>query len=309
MSDNKAEAGWYPDPHNASQQRYYDGTQWTDHYAPTAGAAPTESWDTPPAGGTYETGTGTLSDIGTMMGAAWSVLMKRIGSLIGITIATGVIAAILVVLLVAVAIASENVGVAILVGLIVMILFIAIYAAYQLMVARIFIGEHRGVSLSIGEAWNQVKGRIVPFVGTIIVVAIVVLIGLGILSAILGAIHPVLLILLLPALAFLWVKLGFLGAAAAATGSGSIFEGSTRVSNGRFWPIFGRLLALAAVAIVWSIIMQVITAAVADSTALVVIVSLISMIGSFLASLFVAAGTTKIYLESGGSTDVARAQV
>lgn len=31
-------AGWYPDPSNASQQRYWDGTQWTEHTHPGAGA-------------------------------------------------------------------------------------------------------------------------------------------------------------------------------------------------------------------------------------------------------------------------------
>lgn len=29
-------AGWYPDPSGAGQQRYWDGTQWTEHHAPAA---------------------------------------------------------------------------------------------------------------------------------------------------------------------------------------------------------------------------------------------------------------------------------
>lgn len=28
--------GWYPDPQAADQQRYWDGTQWTDQFAPKA---------------------------------------------------------------------------------------------------------------------------------------------------------------------------------------------------------------------------------------------------------------------------------
>ncbi len=28
--------GWYPDPHNPTQQRYWDGVQWTQHVAPPA---------------------------------------------------------------------------------------------------------------------------------------------------------------------------------------------------------------------------------------------------------------------------------
>ena len=29
-----APAAWYPDPHDPTQQRYFDGTQWTEHVAP-----------------------------------------------------------------------------------------------------------------------------------------------------------------------------------------------------------------------------------------------------------------------------------
>lgn len=29
-----SEAGWYPDPSKPRTQRYWDGEQWTDHYAP-----------------------------------------------------------------------------------------------------------------------------------------------------------------------------------------------------------------------------------------------------------------------------------
>lgn len=31
-------AGWYPDPSGSGQQRYWDGSTWTEHYAPGAGA-------------------------------------------------------------------------------------------------------------------------------------------------------------------------------------------------------------------------------------------------------------------------------
>ena len=32
-------AGWFPDPHDATQYRYWDGTRWTDHRSPRTQAA------------------------------------------------------------------------------------------------------------------------------------------------------------------------------------------------------------------------------------------------------------------------------
>jgi len=34
---SQAPEGWYPDPELRGQQRYWDGTTWTDHRAPGAG--------------------------------------------------------------------------------------------------------------------------------------------------------------------------------------------------------------------------------------------------------------------------------
>lgn len=37
--------GWYPDPEMAGTQRYWDGSQWTDHRAPAANnAEPVGFW-------------------------------------------------------------------------------------------------------------------------------------------------------------------------------------------------------------------------------------------------------------------------
>jgi hypothetical protein len=37
---SEAAAGWYPDPQVPGQQRYWDGTKWTDHVAPAAPSMP-----------------------------------------------------------------------------------------------------------------------------------------------------------------------------------------------------------------------------------------------------------------------------
>jgi hypothetical protein len=37
-------AGWYPDPHDATGQRYWDGAQWTEHSAvPATATAPADA--------------------------------------------------------------------------------------------------------------------------------------------------------------------------------------------------------------------------------------------------------------------------
>lgn len=39
MNQSTTPPGWYPDPNNATLQRWWDGTTWTEHTAPAAPAA------------------------------------------------------------------------------------------------------------------------------------------------------------------------------------------------------------------------------------------------------------------------------
>lgn len=62
MADNETPqppAGWYPDPTQPGQQRYWDGAQWTEHTAPggEAGGGADAGGTGPDAGG-WDTGTG-----------------------------------------------------------------------------------------------------------------------------------------------------------------------------------------------------------------------------------------------------------
>lgn len=69
---NQTPAGWYPDPDNGAQQRYWNGMVWTDNYAPAAGAQPQ-----PPKKGGVPTGVKALIGI---VGAL--VLMGACGALL-----------------------------------------------------------------------------------------------------------------------------------------------------------------------------------------------------------------------------------
>ena len=42
-----APAGWYPDPHTGTGQRYWDGGAWTAHVAPASGGAPPAAAEEP----------------------------------------------------------------------------------------------------------------------------------------------------------------------------------------------------------------------------------------------------------------------
>ncbi len=68
-------ADWYPDPEDPTQQRYWDGTQWTEHRAPAAapaepaapaaphgsspGGAPAPSWGQDSGGASWDQASGT----------------------------------------------------------------------------------------------------------------------------------------------------------------------------------------------------------------------------------------------------------
>jgi uncharacterized Tic20 family protein len=44
-------AGWYPDPQNPSQQRYWDGSRWTENSQPASGQGPSMQKQDPLGGG------------------------------------------------------------------------------------------------------------------------------------------------------------------------------------------------------------------------------------------------------------------
>jgi hypothetical protein len=65
-------AGWYPDPGGHPQQRYWDGQQWTEHFAPAFVYKPPQSIER----------SGGLATLGLLM----AVLMPLIGFVLGLVL-------------------------------------------------------------------------------------------------------------------------------------------------------------------------------------------------------------------------------
>jgi uncharacterized RDD family membrane protein YckC len=68
MTESSTPAGWYPDPNTPGQQRYWDGTTWTDNTAPGSGAPPAAPYGAPTQMGYgYAQGGPELASFGTRL--------------------------------------------------------------------------------------------------------------------------------------------------------------------------------------------------------------------------------------------------
>lgn len=323
MSQNLPPAGWYPDPHDQNQNRYFDGAQWTDNYLPKAAGPAPESWHVqrPDAPGT-STGQIGFTSIGNLLGDSWTAMIKRIGPLVALALAPLVVyfGGFVVIVLIGLATifdagfnpSSLGSSVAALIAavLIFMILLVVVVAATQLITARILLGQHRGIRLGIGDAWRQVKGRMLSYIGVLIAIGVAFVFAYVIFAvvAITSGFEPLLVavsfLLLGPLLIFVFVKLAFISVAAAADRSAGIVSASSIVSQGRFWSVLGRLIVIVLAPVVVLLLLQLLSFGL-RSNALSAIVLLVGLVVNLLAGIFYAAGASKIYLESGGSTDLA----
>ena len=253
--------GWYPDPENASQLRWWDGTQWTAQFAPTA----------PPAGSTSK-GSHGLRSAGDVIGAAFQNAGGRAGHLLAIILITTVIPAAIsgaLLWLVVREVTYENdtlsgFGTLTVVGLVAMVMLqLGSYVlnlgaqTHQLVAAERREPQPWNASMRMAirrspriVGWSLLA--LLPFIGaaTLVVVFFLLNVALGILATIFAI--PVLIVL-----AFYWQ---FATMAAVVTPSGvNPLKTSTRIVSGRFWAILGRALLISIVGFGCSFAMNIVT--------------------------------------------------
>ncbi len=258
------EPGWYQDPHNESQQRYWDGETWTEHTHDAPFTIP--SAPQPDYGPDY------VNDIGDWLSRSFKVLFAN-AMPVFLLLLIGLIPGILSFWLIAQAIDGVSIsidegtvlglsGSSVLFGLAGLLVAAIASVAIGLAQSHLLHRGHVGLNTSVGQslvaglkgtpryiAWSILIGLAVfaAFVALVVIVAIgaaihgvVALLFLlaGIIAAIIGAF-------------WLFTKASFLPVSAAVAPSGqSALRASFDRSAGRFWPVFGRLLLLAIIGLV-----------------------------------------------------------
>jgi hypothetical protein len=214
-------AGWYPDPANPSQQRYWDGAQWGVAENETAG---TYQASTPQSAGyassaaaaTYSYApsqrTGTMADaITTVKAAYWRIfglLVAGFGMAIGILVVIGLLFASLV----AGSISSGQLSVTALIGAFVVyaVGYLAFLALYPLIFGSILTvvrGAQQGQRIGVGESLRLMWPRVMRLLGLLVGVSFGSAVLFVVVSFLATAV-PILGILLLLAYMVLMVGVG-----------------------------------------------------------------------------------------------------
>ncbi len=253
------EAGWYQDPHNPNQQRYWDGQTWTEH-----------THDAPfhiPSAPQPEYGSDQVNDIGDWLGRSFKVLFANAAPVF-ILLLIGLIPGILSFYLIAQAVDGVSLSLddgslngvsasAIVFGIAGVIVAAVASVAIGLAQSHLLHRGHLGLTTSVGQSLVAGLAGLPRYIGwsIVIVLAVVAAIVVGIIIVVLGGlVDPILAGLLgfllaiaaIVGMVWLWVKASFLNVSAAVgpKGQSALRESFSR-SAGRFWPVFGRLLILA----------------------------------------------------------------
>jgi len=320
--------GWYPDPTNPNQLRYWDGSTWTD--------ATSDSLVTPfsaPAGTTTATaqGTGELSSISTWFTETIEVVKKKAWPLILLTVLVP-IAIWVVALILALAVGWSSItnaidsaddpsvdptellgdlGMFIVVALILMAAAAFVQQVFSLAASDQAYDGRAGGGRSIGQSLGLGLRRLLPFVGwgLLVLVAFVgamiaaaIVVGLG--GALRDSVGVLLAVVVgvggFVGMIYVGVRLVFMMLVVVLSPGVNPIKGSWALTQGRFWALFGRWMLLVliglAIYIVGAIINQVASG----------IGDLLTLPLNLLFGLFGASAVPVLYFQLNGPVDADR---
>lgn len=229
----QAPAGWYDDPHQPGRMRYFDGEVWTNHF--------------------HEPGK--LPDIGTWLNTTFTGLLAHwpgplalafftafLGNVITWSVLRNVFSDVAIVDDEFVNFSSSKVPLL----LFVFVANLLLQSLIWLALSRFMQRAHYQADPTIADALIHGLSRLPRFIGALLMI-FAAFVAVVLVIALFAAIAPFLAVLALLGIVVLlvWavVKLAFIApAAVAAPPSLSVIRTSAQVSDGRFWPIFGRIL-------------------------------------------------------------------
>jgi hypothetical protein len=279
-SDPSALPGWYPDPYDPSQLRYWDGAVWTESVSPGS----------PPAAGPWAPGPADpsgLGDVGVWLGDTFRSMVSHAVPLAVLLLIVPLAGTSLVLVLARAAVADVRifdsgriegfdlanllpaVAMSVLVGLVSASCWLA---AYHLMV-----GGHAGGQPSVVDSLAEGLKRLPLAILWWLVHVVAWLVGVGLVFAV-----PVVLavlvdprlfllvfplgLLMVPLVVWIWVRLTFVTPALAAEQPWpNPVSASWRLTADRFWAVLGRVLLLTVLlwglSFVGQIVLQVVSLA------------------------------------------------
>ncbi len=249
-------AGWYDDPIDPTMQRWWDGDAWTEHRrSGSLGAAGS-------TGGGVAARRGDMRDVGDMVSHAFSLIRLRLGGIIGVGVvaASAIAVAYGVFIVAAFGMAFEvNAGEFIESNTDAIVLLIFLFAVAGVLAVASFLATTTmlwdaatGRSRSWGAAFANGFRRLFPYLGWAIVGGLPMF-GVLLLAAAVGsglendAFGLIFLLVFIPLMYWSLVLYFVPVMVIRETGENAVMA-SFQLVKGRWWRIFGRMLA-------WGLIM------------------------------------------------------
>lgn len=308
-------AGWYDDPTDAAMQRWWDGDKWTEHRRQGVRAT---------AGGGGAARPGELRDVGDMMGHAFSLIRQRIGGIIGVGVvaaaAIGVAYGVLIVAILGAAFEFDGnefnnvdggtVALLILTFIVAGLLAIAALLATTTMLWDAAVGRSRSWGASFVNGFR----RLFPYLGWMIVGSLPMFGLVLLIAAVAGgrentAFGLILLLIFVP-LMYWSVVLYFLPVVVIRDAGENAVLAAFELVKGRWWRIFGRMLAwgliLIGIGIVAGIVFGILSAFIGSDggpvgATLALIASVVGLVSFFLYYALQVAPTVSITYDLAGT--------